>query len=95
MASKDHRCRIDYLEIVDCIVGALDAKDPYTAGHSVRVSQMALRICELIGLNAKHEETIHVAARLHDIGKIGVSDSILQKQGKFKLIFFHFTALTN
>ena len=41
---------IDYHDIIDCITCALDAKDPYTAGHSERVSDMALQVCELIGL---------------------------------------------
>lgn len=41
---------IDYHEIIDCIVSALDARDSYTAGHSQRVSDMALIICDLIGL---------------------------------------------
>lgn len=41
---------IDYHEIIDCITCAPDARDPYTAGHSERVSDMALKVCQLIGL---------------------------------------------
>ncbi len=72
---------IDYHEIIECIVSALDAKDTYTAGHSQRVSDMALKVCELIGFSSKDTEKIHIAAHLHDIGKIGVPDAILNKSG--------------
>lgn len=70
---------IDYHEIIECIVGALDAKDPYTAGHSQRVSDMALKVCELMSLEKSETEKIHIAAHLHDIGKIGVPDRVLNK----------------
>jgi putative nucleotidyltransferase with HDIG domain len=70
---------VDYHEIIECIVSALDAKDTYTAGHSQRVSDMALKVCMLIGLNEKSTEQIHIAAHLHDIGKIGVPDAVLNK----------------
>jgi putative nucleotidyltransferase with HDIG domain len=73
---------IDYHEIIECIACALDAKDPYTAGHSQRVSDMTLRVCRLIELNENQIEQIHIAAHLHDIGKIGVPDKILNKPGK-------------
>lgn len=73
---------IDYHEIIECIACALDAKDPYTAGHSQRVSDMTLRVCRLIGLQEAQIEQIHIAAHLHDIGKIGVPDNILNKPGK-------------
>lgn len=73
---------IHYHEIIDCITTALDAKDPYTAGHSQRVSDMAVKVCQLIGLNEETTEQIHIAAHLHDIGKIGVPDAILNKEGR-------------
>lgn len=73
---------IDYHEIVECIAGALDAKDPYTAGHSQRVSDMARTIAELMGFKKDDVEKIHIAAHLHDIGKIGVPDSVLNKADK-------------
>ncbi len=73
---------IDYHEIIECITCALDAKDPYTAGHSKRVSDMTLKVCELLGLKKEEAEKIHIAAHLHDIGKIGVPDAILNKEGK-------------
>ncbi|MCI1931205.1 MAG: HD-GYP domain-containing protein [Clostridia bacterium] len=73
---------IDYHEIIECIVSALDAKDPYTAGHSQRVSDMTLKLCELMELDNEETEKIHIAAHLHDIGKIGVPDAVLNKTTK-------------
>ncbi len=70
---------IHYHEIIECITAALDAKDPYTAGHSQRVSEMAMKVCQLIGLREETTEQIHIAAHLHDIGKIGVPDAVLNK----------------
>lgn len=70
---------IHYHEIIECITAALDAKDPYTAGHSQRVSEMAMKVCQLIGLREDATEQIHIAAHLHDIGKIGVPDAVLNK----------------
>lgn len=73
---------IDYHEIIDCITCALDARDPYTAGHSKRVSDMALKVCQLMGLKEEDISRIHIAAHLHDIGKIGVPDAVLNKEGR-------------
>nr|MBP3598417.1 HD-GYP domain-containing protein [Eubacterium sp.] len=73
---------IHYHEIIECITCALDAKDPYTAGHSQRVSDMALRVCQLLELKQADAEKVHIAAHLHDIGKIGVPDAVLNKEGR-------------
>ena len=73
---------IDYHEIIECITCALDAKDARTAGHSKRVSDMCMQTAVLLGLDDSEVERIHIAAHLHDIGKIGVPDSILNKTGK-------------
>lgn len=50
MKTCEYCDEIDYHEIIECITCALDAKDPYTAGHSQRVSDMAMKVCQLIGL---------------------------------------------
>ncbi len=71
---------IDYHEIIECLVSALDAKSPYTAGHSKRVSDMALAVCRQIGMKEEDAERIHIAAHLHDIGKIGIPDAVLNKK---------------
>ncbi len=73
---------INYHEIIDCITFALDTRDPYTGGHSQRVSDMALEVCKILGLDKNESKKVHIAAHLHDIGKIGVPDAVLQKQGK-------------
>lgn len=73
---------IDYHEIIECIVSALDAKDPYTAGHSQRVSDMSLALSGFLELGKDEIEKIHIAAHLHDIGKIGVPDAVLNKPEK-------------
>jgi putative nucleotidyltransferase with HDIG domain len=61
---------------------AIDAKSPWTAGHSERVTQIALKIGEALGLTAKDLDNLHRGGLLHDIGKIGVTYDILDKPGK-------------
>lgn len=80
--SSFYRNGIDYHEIIECIVSALDAKDPYTAGHSQRVSDLSLEVCRILDLSHNDTEKIHIAAHLHDIGKVGVPDRVLNKKGK-------------
>ena len=72
----------EYHELVECITSALDARDPYTGNHSRRVSELACYICSLIGLSESETQEIHIAAHLHDIGKIGIPDRVLLKTGK-------------
>ncbi len=71
-----------YLEFVGSLANALDARDPYTAGHSWRVSQLSCATAAAMYLSAEDIERIRIGALLHDIGKIGVSDSVLQKPGR-------------
>ncbi len=61
---------------------AVDAKDPYTQGHSDRVVKYSLAIAKEMNLSKEEIEEIEIAARLHDVGKIGVSEKVLGKQGK-------------
>ena len=69
-------------ELVECITSALDARDPYTGNHSRRVSDMCCYLCHLLGLSEAETQEIHIAAHLHDIGKIGIPDRILLKEGR-------------
>jgi len=71
-----------YVEFVRSLANALDARDRYTAGHSYRVSQLSSATAAAMGLLPEHIERIRVGALLHDIGKIGIDDSILQKPGR-------------
>lgn len=71
----------DYHDLIAAIVATIESRDLHTANHSVRVSNMAEQICILLGLSKKEIQMIHIAADLHDIGKIGISDSVLLKKG--------------
>ncbi len=71
-----------YHDIIDCIIAALEARDMNTADHSRRVSDMCEQVCTLMMLPQKETEKIHMAAHVHDIGKIGIADSILMKPEK-------------
>lgn len=68
-----------YHDVIQSIVAALEARDPHTAEHSLRVGDMAERVCALMGLPAEETMTIHMAAHVHDIGKIGIRDAVLLK----------------
>jgi putative nucleotidyltransferase with HDIG domain len=68
-------------EFVGSLANALDARDRYTAGHSLRVSQVAMSISQALALSAEEQEVVRIGALLHDIGKIGVPDYVLQKPG--------------
>lgn len=71
-----------YHEFVECISSALDARDPYTRDHSRRVSDTATLLAKMLGLSDDEIQEIHIAAHLHDIGKIGIPDSVLLKPGR-------------
>jgi HD-GYP domain-containing protein (c-di-GMP phosphodiesterase class II) len=71
-----------YLEFVGSLANALDARDQYTAGHSWRVSQLSCATAAALQLNPDEVERIRIGALLHDIGKIGIADAVLQKPGR-------------
>ncbi|MBI3934572.1 MAG: HD-GYP domain-containing protein [Acidobacteria bacterium] len=82
------------LEFLETMARALDARDPYTAGHSDRVSANSTAIAQAMGLPDKEVEIIRIGAKMHDIGKIGIRDTVLQKRGplneeEFALIKLH------
>ncbi len=68
-----------YLGAIRALVAALDARDPYTAGHSERVSLLSVAIGHAMGLGQEDLDVLRLGALLHDIGKIGISDAILTK----------------
>jgi cyclic di-GMP phosphodiesterase len=70
-----------FLEGVQTLVQALDAKDPYTRGHSGRVSHYSLKIAERMGFTGQALEDVRLGAELHDIGKIGTREAVLRKPG--------------
>jgi putative nucleotidyltransferase with HDIG domain len=71
-----------YVQFVGSLAQALDARDAYTAGHSRRVSEYSCAIAKAMNLPEPDLETIRVGALLHDLGKIGISDLVLQKPGR-------------
>jgi len=69
-----------YLETIRALAAAIDAKDPYTKGHSERVAATAVALAQELNLSDRDIENIEYTALLHDIGKIGIADSILGKK---------------
>jgi putative nucleotidyltransferase with HDIG domain len=71
-----------FYNTVETLVRTIQAKDQYTAGHSTRVSRYALMIADKLGMSTKEKHQLYLAAMLHDIGKIGVPDDLLNRPGK-------------
>jgi HD-GYP domain-containing protein (c-di-GMP phosphodiesterase class II) len=74
-----------YVEFVESLANALDARDGYTAGHSRRVSEGSCAVAAALDVTPQQLEEIRVGALLHDIGKIGIGDVVLQKPGKLTI----------
>jgi HD-GYP domain-containing protein (c-di-GMP phosphodiesterase class II) len=70
-----------FLGSIRALAAAVDEKDPYTRGHSERVTEYSVIIARQLGLDEMALETIRIAALLHDVGKIGVDDKVLKKPG--------------
>jgi putative two-component system response regulator len=71
-----------FIDAIEALVSALEAKDKYTAGHSRRVTKIAMETGVILGLKGEELENLHWAALLHDIGKIGIDSTIQNKQGQ-------------
>lgn len=84
MASTIHLEQLD-LATLTAFARAIDANSPWTAGHSERVTAMALRIAHAMGLPPNDLQIVHRGALLHDIGKIGTPPAILDKPGKLEI----------
>lgn len=74
--------RESFVNSLQVLARTLDAKDPYTQGHSYRVSELCVMIAKKLGIAPEMVEELHDGALLHDIGKIGVPDEILRKPGR-------------
>lgn len=68
--------------LLHSLVNAVDAKDAYTCGHSERVALLCRLLAQEAGLSAQHVDRVYMAGLLHDVGKIGVAEAVLQKAGK-------------
>jgi putative nucleotidyltransferase with HDIG domain len=70
-----------YVSTVKVLAAAIDARDPYTLGHSTRVSQLSVKIGEALGLSRRELEDLEVASLFHDLGKLKTPDFVLLKEG--------------
>jgi len=70
-----------FMGSIQMLAGAVDEKDPYTRGHSDRVTRYSLLIAKEMNLDHSFMETLQISAQLHDVGKIGIEDHILKKPG--------------
>lgn len=70
-----------FMGSIQMLAGAVDEKDPYTRGHSDRVTKYSLMIAKEMGANDEFLEIVRISAQLHDVGKIGIEDRILKKPG--------------
>jgi len=70
-----------FMGSIQMLAGAVDEKDPYTRGHSDRVTRYSMLVAKEMNLDSTFMETLQVSAQLHDVGKIGIEDHILKKPG--------------
>ncbi len=82
--AEERRQQLESLtvQVMKSLAGAIDAKDKYTNGHSIRVAEYSREIAKRIGKSKKEQEDIYFIGLLHDIGKIGVPDEIINKRTK-------------
>jgi HD-GYP domain-containing protein (c-di-GMP phosphodiesterase class II) len=76
---QTQRVRRTFLSAIDSLVRTMEERDPYTAGHSLRVRAYAVRLGKMIGLERAQLRQLSLAAKLHDIGKVGIAEAILNK----------------
>jgi putative two-component system response regulator len=79
---QTHQLRQTYLSAIDSLVRTLEARDPYTTGHSLRVRRYSLRLAKVLGLDRQQVQQLSLAAKLHDIGKVGIPEVILNKPSR-------------
>src|SRR5260370_29348688 len=78
---QTRRVRRTFLSAIDSLVRTMEERDRYTAGHSLRVRRYALRLADALGLPRRQRKLLSLAAKLHDIGKVGVPEAVLNKPG--------------
>lgn len=82
LEAHDKNLRETFINTTKALAAAIDAKDPYTRGHSQRVAQISLELARELGLSPGDQQRVNIAALLHDVGKIGIEDRILKKPTK-------------
>jgi response regulator RpfG family c-di-GMP phosphodiesterase len=78
---QTRRVRRTFLSAIDSLVLTIEERDRYTAGHSLRVRRYALALADAVGLPPRLKRQLSLAAKLHDIGKVGVPEAVLNKPG--------------
>jgi putative nucleotidyltransferase with HDIG domain len=78
-----------YVSTVKVLAAAIDARDPYTLGHSTRVSRLAVKVGEMLGLSAYELENLEIASLFHDVGKLKTPDYVLLKDGSLNALEHH------
>jgi HD-GYP domain-containing protein (c-di-GMP phosphodiesterase class II) len=81
-AARFSEQRAMFLGVLKAMTASIDAKDPYTCGHSERVGMLASRLATAAGLDAEVAERYRIAGLVHDVGKIGIPEAVLSKVGK-------------
>lgn len=71
--------RRTFLSAIESLVRTIEARDPYVAGHSRRVGRFGVQLASEVGLDKRHQRKLALAARLHDIGKVAIPETILNK----------------
>src|SRR6202140_4564652 len=89
-----------FMGSIQMLAGAVDEKDPYTRGHSDRVTKYSLLVAKEMGMDPEFLEVLRISAQLHDVGKIGIEDRILKKPGtltpeEFEIMKTHTTKGAN
>jgi len=79
---RTRQLRGTFLSAIASLVKTLEARDPYTKNHSINVRALAVQLARVVGLPDKQCKQISLAAKLHDLGKIGLSEAILNKPGR-------------
>ena len=82
LKDEQRNMQIMFEQTAEALANAIDAKDKYTHGHSNRVAEYSKRIASLAGKSKKECDEVYYAALLHDVGKIGVPNNIIQKEGR-------------
>ncbi len=81
LATSEIRLKLAYLATIQALVRAIEAKDPYTVGHSAMVAKVAVAVSRQLGMTESERERVRIAATLMNIGKIGVPKEVLTKEG--------------
>lgn len=79
---QTHRLRHTFFSAITSLARTLEARDSYTSGHSLRVRKYAIRLAKYIGLDDHNQKRLSLAAKLHDIGKVGLAEGILNKPAR-------------